>query len=220
MAILDYLSTDIPVIKPSDTGSGILDLMQAEAQTALPLLNGDQYVALIKETDILEWPQQENAISTSEFLHFRPMVLDTAHPYDAAVLLSELSIPFVPILDEGNKYLGVVTAEDLLHFFCKNSGLNHAGGIIVLSVKPNDYSLSEISRICESNDAIILNVQVMIEHAGELMDVIIKTNTKDLQGLRASFERYEYTIKEIYGGIVLQNDVEDRYKLLMNYINM
>lgn len=219
MSILDYLSSNFPIAKPSDTGIQILALMNAEAKLALPIVDEDNYLATIKKDDILIWEQKERPISETEFLNFKPMALDTLYPYDVAILLKDLKIPILPIVDESFKYLGVVTPTDLFYFFCENSELAHSGGILILSIKPNDYSLSEIARICESNGTIILNVQI-IGYDRDLMDVILKTNTKDLQSLEASFVRYEYTIKEVYGAFKELNDNEDRFKLLMNYINM
>ena len=219
MSILDYLNTDYPIVKPSESGAQILALMDSEAKTALPVVDEGLYLATIKKEDVLIWDQKEGIISKTEFLKFKPMALDAIHPYDAAILLKDLEISILPIVDESSKYLGVVTPTDLFYFFCENTGLAQSGGILILSVRPKDYSLSEIARICESNDATILNVQI----AGfdrELMDVTLKTNTKDLHALKASFIRYEYTIKEVYGAYKDWYDNEDRYKLLMNYINM
>ena len=219
MSLLDYLAADYPVIKATDTGTYILDLMNSEARTALPLVIDGNYVALIKEDDVLNWADANSPITQADFLNFKPMALDAIHPYDAAVLINDWKIPMLPIVDEAFKYLGVVTPYDLFRFFTENTGLSQSGGVLILSVKANDYSLSEIARICESNDVIILNVQIL-DYDKELMDVVIKTNTKDLQALKSSFLRYEYDIKGVYGAFKTHYDHEDRYKLLMNYINM
>lgn len=219
MSILDYLSSYYPVAKPSDTGIQILELMNTEAKIALPIVDEDNYLATIKKEDILIWQQKEHPISETELLNFKPLALDTSYPYDVAILLKDLKIPMLPIVDETFKYLGVVTPSDLFYYFCENSELAHSGGVLILSIKPNDYSLSEIARICESNNTIILNVQI-VGYDKDLMDVILKTNTQDLQSLEASFVRYDYTIKEVYGAFKKLNDNEDRFKLLMNYINM
>lgn len=219
MSILDYLSTDIPALKPADSGNYILDLMNSENQFALPLVIDEGFVALVREEEILNWSKKDNPIVEADFLNFKPMALETVHPYDAAVLLHDWKIPMLPIVDEATKYLGAVTPIELFSFFTENNGLSEPGGILILSIKPKDYSLSEIARICESNDVIILNVQIIGYHQ-EIMDVIIKTNTKDLQALKSTFIRYEYDIKRVFGALETHYDHEDRYKLLMNYINM
>ena len=54
----------------------------------------------------------------------------------------------------------------------------------------------------------------------ETMDVVIKTSTKEIQSLVSSFERYEYTVKEIFGEMPSIEGMMDRYESLMHYINM
>ena len=48
----------------------------------------------------------------------------------------------------------------------------------------------------------------------------IKTNRNDLAGVVQAFERYNYVVKEVFGEQNSHEDLLDRYKLLMNYINM
>jgi predicted transcriptional regulator len=220
MSVLQYISPGIPVASPADTGKGILKMMQDWHLTELALVVEGKYHALIKEDDLLHWEAADTAIINAPFLHEHLSVKDNEHPYNAACRLAEAELSLLPVVNEENQYLGALTREELFNFFCDNSGLGQNGGIIVLSIAPMDYSLSEIARICENNDAIILNVQLFTYPGQNLMDVLLKTGSKDLRGLKASFERYEYTVKEVFGEMPVQEDLEDRYRLLMNYINM
>src|SRR5690606_27317784 len=94
------------------------------------------------------------------------------------------------------------------------------GGIIILEMRPVDYSLSEIARICENNDAIILNLQIFTQPESDMMRVVIKTNTREVQTLVASFERYEYNVRQVFGELPAQESMKERYESLMRYINM
>jgi hypothetical protein len=54
----------------------------------------------------------------------------------------------------------------------------------------HDYALSEIARIVESNDSIILSVNVNnIKHSSNII-VTLKVNTSDTRRLVATFERF------------------------------
>jgi predicted transcriptional regulator len=210
----------MPQLGASDSGLHALELMQAFHVSELPIVVDSKFFTLIKEEDILNWDKPEQLLSTRHFPDFRPVIYMKAHPYEAAARITELDLSILPVLDEEDKFAGLVTRSELLNFFCDNSGLMQAGGIMVISLKPVDYSLSEIARICENNDIILLNTQIYTYPGRELMDVILKTNRKELQALKASFERYDYQVKEIYGELPAQADLIDRYRLLMNYINM
>jgi len=220
MYIHQLISQDLPVLHLNDTGDKALQLMQELHVAHLSLIDGDEYKALVKEDDILNWDTPEQPLSSADFLNFRPVVYGHLHPYEAVRRAIQQDITVVPIIDEANKYLGSIDRNDLLEYLSANSGISQTGGIITLEVKPADYSLSEIARICENNDVIILNTQVFTFPDKETMEVVIKTNTKDIQSLISSFERYEYSIKDFFGDVPSRESVMERYESLMHYINM
>ena len=220
MFIYQLISSDIPVLHPADTGDKALQLMQELHLPHLSLVEGEEYKALVKEDDILNWDTPEAPLSSAEFLNFRPVVYGNQHPYEAVRRAIQQHISIIPVINEQNKYLGSVSRDELLEFMCDNSGLDRPGGIIALEVRPVDYSLSEIARICENNDAILLNVQLFTKPGSDMMEVVLKTNTKEIQSLVASFERYEYTVKEVFGDMPAAESLIDRYQSLMHYINM
>jgi acetoin utilization protein AcuB len=97
--------------------------------------------------------------------------------------------------------------------------LNNPGGIIVLEIAPRNYTLYEIARICENEDVIILNLQVHT-NADSTLQVTLKLNRTALDAVVSSFERHNYHVTEVYGEEVRKEDIEEKYHLLMNYINM
>ena len=94
------------------------------------------------------------------------------------------------------------------------------GGIIVLEMEPRNYSLSEISRICESNDVSIISLFIKTKNESGLLLVTIKTNRTDIQSLVSTFERYNYTIAEIYSIENNENDLQQNYNALMHFMNI
>lgn len=220
MHIQQLISPEIPSLKTTDTGDSAIQLMQELQLRHLPLVEGEEYVALLQEDDLLNWDTPNETLNKADFLTFKPVVYAHQHPYEAVARANQLQLSAVPVLNEENKYSGVVTTERLLQFLVTDSGLDRPGGIIVLGLKPVDYSLSEIARICENNDAVLLNVQVFSRPDTEDMEVVLKTNTKEIQGLVAAFERYEYHVIEHFGDLIIQDSLLDRYNSLMHYLNM
>ncbi len=220
MIIEQLITADLPVLLPSDTGDKAVSLMEEYKVGHLSLVADGEYKALIGEEELLQWDTPERALSTAGFLHSRPVVYGHLHPYEAVSRAIQQDISIVPVINIDNKYLGAISRSDLLDYLVRQSGLEKPGGIVTLLVRPSDYSLSEIARICENNDITILNLQVFAPPESEQIEVTIKTNSKELQALVASFERYEYTVKEVFGEMLNAEGIEERYRLLMNYINM
>jgi acetoin utilization protein AcuB len=220
MLIEQLISPEVPILMPSDTGSKALFMMEEAHLTQLPLVKDSLYLALIQETDVLDWNTPERALDGAGFAQYRPAVSIAAHPYDAMRIANEQNLNIVPVIDDASKYLGAITRDDLLKYITENSGLDNPGGIIVLELAPRQYSLSEIARLCESEDVTIMATSLSTNSQTGNIEVTLKTNRTNLEALVSSFERHEYVVKEVFGAQSGMEDVMDRYKLLMNYINM
>ena len=89
-----------------------------------------------------------------------------------------------------------------------------------MEMDPRDYSLAQIARICENEQVMVLGVYTLTNPATSKLEVSIKTNSMDLAAVVQALERFEYTVMNTYGDRKIENDIMDRYKLLMNYLNM
>jgi CBS domain-containing protein len=194
--------------------------MEENHFTQLPLVVNEQYMALVKENDLLEWDTPESPLSAADFLHYRPAVFANGHPYEALRIAHEHNLSVIPVVDSENKYMGAITKDELLKYVTENSGIDNPGSIIVLEVEPHSYSLLEIARLSENENVVILNSQLFSNRLTGKLEITLKTNRTDIRGLISAFERHNYTVKEVYGEQTLYEDVVNRYKLLMNFINM
>ena len=93
--------------------------------------------------------------------------------------------------------------------------------MIQLEMGAYDYSLSEIARIVEGEDAKILNLSVedIPEDPGRLM-VSIMVNRPDCASIIQAFYRYNYNVVNTFSSPDEQTDLRDRYSLLMRYLNV
>ena len=66
---------------------------------------------------------------------------------------------------------------------------------------------------------VITNTQVHTNEQG-MLEVTLKLNRTVLDAVVSSFERHNYTVKEVYGTETNNEDIVGKYNLLMNYINM
>ncbi len=108
-----------------------------------------------------------------------------------------------------------------MKFFTRLYSYHSNGAIIVLSVLIQDYSLSQISRIIEENNAKILNLYTDISEDSTSMDVIIKLNTHEISSILQTFSRFEYNVKTYYEGYdKLHAMYKDRIESVLNYLNI
>ncbi len=219
MSMMRLITPLIPTLQPTDSGDRALSLMEENHLSHLPLVQDDNYLGLVKESELLDWETPEQELSTLPAFNFKPAILAAAHPFEALRIFNQMELSVLAVVDAEGKYAGAITKDAIVKYFAENSGLNVTGGIIVLEIQPYNYSLYQIARICENEDVTILNSQVNTSPQG-VMEVTLKTNRTSLEALVSSFERHDYKVLEVYGDSKDLEDVMGKYNLLMNYINM
>ncbi len=221
MTALDLISDIIPPLKTSDSGTRALSFMNEFHVSHLPIVNNKQFLGLIGEDDIIDLNEPDEPIGNHSLSLVKPYVNENQHIYEVIKVVNELKLTIVPVLSVKEKqYLGCITLDRLVAFFGKLNSTAEPGGIIMLSINQNDYSLSEISRIVESNDARLLSVQTLMPPNSTKMIVNIKVNKTDISHILATFERFEYEVSAYYHESDHLDQLKDRYDSLMHYLNV
>lgn len=217
-----YLISDVvPSLRTSDTGTKALSWMEFFRISHLPIVNSEELLGLISDTDIYDLNMADEPIGNHKLSLIRPYIKENAHIYEVIEIVARLNLTIIPVLDEKNNYLGVITMHNLVRNFADLTAAKQPGGIIVLELNENDYSLSEIAQIIESNDAKVLGFYLHSPEDTMQLDITIKINKTDLAPVIQTFNRYDYTIKASF----MHDDEMDvfyknRFESFMNYLNI
>jgi hypothetical protein len=126
----------------------------------------------------------------------------------------------VPVLDEENHYIGNIGLRDLVEQFAASLAIDNPGGVVVLELNQNDYSLSQIARIVEENDTKILSLSLNSTPDSTLVELTLKLNREDIRGILASFKRFNIQVKLSFQQSEFSDDLRNRFDQFMNFINM
>ena len=220
MLARELISDEIPALKTSDTGKKALELMEEYKLTELPIVNNTDFLGLITENDILDLDNPDVPIGNHKLSLEKPAVNAYEHIYEVLSKISTLKLSLIPILDDDNTFLGVISLPILIESICNLAAIKDLGGILQLELNVNDYSLSEISSIVESNGAKILSSYIHTHEDSTKMDVTIKINKTDLSPIIQTFERYNYTIAASFHKSEMQDELKKRYNEFINYLNI
>ncbi len=221
MVAKELISDVIPVVNTSDTGKKALNWMEIFRVSHLPIVNNQEFLGLISDTDIFDINEPDQPIGNHKLSLIKPFVKLDQHIFDVIALASKLKLSVVPVLDDNNIYKGVITTNELLEKLAEMTSLKEPGGIIVISLHHNDYSLSQISQIIESNNAKVLNLYISSKPDSTKMELTIKLNTNDLLPIIGTFERFDYEITFWHGeDDELDRFYSDRYDSLMRYLDV
>jgi CBS domain-containing protein len=217
----DLISEIIPSLKTSDTGQTALNWMEIFRISHLPIVNNQDFLGLISDTDIYDMNQPEEPIGNHELTLLKPFVTDNQHLFEVIGLAARLKLSVVPVLDNDNRYKGVITSSDLIRHIAGISSMDQPGGIIVLELIERDYSLSQIAQIVESNSTKVLSMYITSPAESTRLEVTLKVNTTDLLALIKTFERYNYDVKTwVTTNDSIDRFYSERFDLLMKYLNI
>lgn len=221
MTAKEIVSDIIVPLKTSDTVETAISMMDEFKVSHLPVVNNQSYLGLVSNTDLEDNLENIDApIGNIKLSLARPMINGVQHVYDVIKMMSEMRISALPVVDTEENYLGAVSLESLNKKLVKLAAVHNPGAVLVLEMSQNDYSLSEIAQIVESNDAKVLSMYITSDIESTTMEVILKVNKQDIEGIINTFNRYNYTIKAFYGREEDPDDLKDRYDSLMNYLNV
>lgn len=216
----EIITDEVPPLKVTDTGEKALRWMDEFKVSHLPVVNGTQYVGLISDSMILDMNEPQKPVGDFKQVFMNMAVQSDQHIYDVMKLIADYNLSTVPVLDRQGAYMGLTTVPFLMKLITNTASISETGGIIVLELNVNDYSLSEIAQIVESNDAKILSTYTTSASDSTKLEITLKVNRKDLGGILQTFSRYGYTVSASFQKGDHQDDLKDRYDSLMNFLKL
>jgi acetoin utilization protein AcuB len=215
----EIISASVPTLNPNDSVSQALELMTEFHVSQLPVVNDEKYVGLIFEEDLLNANEQD-LIQTLENRFSRIAVHANTHFIESIQAAHDYDLTVIPVVDKEQEFIGSITAIELLKNFAKISGASEPGGVIVLELEQRNFSFSEISKLVETNDAQITQLNTYWDNSSETFLVTLKINKFEISDIVATFQRYEYQIKYYFGEELYENELRNNYDHLMNYLNI
>lgn len=217
----NLISDVIPSVKSTELGQKALSWMDEFRVSHIPVVDDSKYLGLVSDKliydlNLLEAPI-EGILDKLDTSHAHK----DQHVFEVAVVMYKLKLSVLPVLDDDHYYLGAITLYDLARRFSRLFSLQEVGGVIVLEMNVNDYSMVEISKIVEDNGAKILSSFLDRKPGTSNLDVILKLNKEELSPLIHAFSRYDYNIKAVYLDQSMLSDLyNDRYDQFMKFMNI
>jgi acetoin utilization protein AcuB len=220
MRAVNIISHSIPFLRLQDTARRALQLMTDFHVTHLPVVLEDKYQGLVEENDLMDVEDEDLPLDKLDIPWNRSAILEDDHFLSALRLWKEQHLSVIPVVKADQELLGVITSGELLLALDQYTGADQPGGIIIFTMEPRNFSLSEIGRLVESNDASVLHVATYKDPVSAQLIVSLKVNRNDIRDILATFQRYEYNIDAYFGDNLSEDDLRSNYAHLMNYLNI
>jgi acetoin utilization protein AcuB len=216
----NYIDHNVPKLLETDTVADALAIFEQDKYDTLPLLSDQQVLlGLIEETHLFNFDMQLllSKVEIKEPIY----VKHEEHILNALKVWMSYSATttICPILDNNEKYLGCLTPVTALQYFSKQHVLIENGGILVLKIAIQDYSLVEIAKLVEANNANILGVEISTLDK-YLILVTLRINKADLKDIQQTFLRYNYNVVATFHQSNYEKGLQERFESLMMYLNI
>ncbi|SDQ16106.1 CBS domain-containing protein [Carnobacterium viridans] len=207
MDVKSYMTSAVVTVSQETKVLEALDMMKENDFHRLPVVKNGQMIGLITQEII-----QENSPSTATSLSIHEMnylltktkvgdimqkkVL-TIHADDlleeAASRMRDQKIGVLPVVEEGNKIVGIITDKDIFSAFIDIMGYNHKGSRIVIDI-PEDHPgiLEDITNILA--EAKISIDQIAVYRKDHFTQVIIQMDSPNVNAIKEIVTTSGYTV--------------------------
>lgn len=214
----DLITNELLALKPTDPVALALERMEDGRVAHLPVVENGRLVGLLQGEGLNErQAPKARAADVMERVEV-PFVRGAQHIYEVMRLMVERGLTVVPVLDMEGKYLGMINEHEALRRLAEVVNVREPGSVLVLEMNHNDYSLQEIARIVEGNDAKVLSVYCHTPPDSVRMEVTLKINREDISDVLQTFDRFDYQVKTTFQGSRLHDDLRGRFDELMRII--
>lgn len=220
MTTLQLIDNTIPQLRLPDSIAKALQLMNDFKITHLPVVSEDKFLGIISEEDLLD---EKNKKARVEFFQnsFIPASVNANQHFLKAVAICNLyRTNVIPVINDAHELVGSIRGYTLINALGNFCGANEYGALIVLEMERTRFALSELNSIVESDDAVILHVNVSPVAGSQLLEVTLQINKKEISTIIATLERYEYSVTYYSGEELFENDISTNYQNLMNYLDI
>ncbi|MGD0709753.1 MAG: CBS domain-containing protein [Bacteroidales bacterium] len=220
MTAKDIVTNSFTPLKTSDTALNALAIMEDLKVRHLPIVNNEEFLGLISHVDIENLNTPEEPLGNHNLSLAKPFVYQDQNIYEVIRMFSSLKLSLLPVLDRKNNYIGSIMFPELVQNFSKLTAADNPGGVIIIELNNNDYSLSEIAQIIESNDAKVLSLYVTSFPDSTKIEITIKLNKIDIHSVLQTLYRYKYSVTATFSEEEYNDVLKERFDSLMNYLNI
>jgi CBS domain-containing protein len=214
------ISNEIPPLKLTDNGERVLNWMDEFKVAELPLIDGKKYLGLVEEYHIIDANDVKQQLGELHLKLDRPFVLEHQHLFDVIITLAKYDVDVVAVLNANDEYLGVISSRDIIKHLAQTVSIENAGSIVTLEMNTKDYSMVEIAKIVESDNAKILSSFVSSNVDSTKLEVTLKINKSDISRILHTFDRFNYKVTASYQESEYIEDLKKRYDEFMRYLNI
>jgi len=186
-------------------GSG-LDKINTGNFLSLPVFEGNDFKGILMKETIFRKYFEEGYTNKEKFLsevkvkdlcssEFK-IINENEYIEDASYLLNETRTPFLPVINDNDKFVGILTHSSIFNAFSEIFGLQN-GTRIAINVYDIPGQIAKLTEVIRKEEINIVNFAVMDAKVMDVYKVVIRVDTLEVDELIGRIEKAGFKIAEV-----------------------
>lgn len=210
MKVKDYMTKDVFTVTSDVKITDAVDIMEGNNFHRLPVVENNQFIGLITEELIAKGsPSKVSSLSIYEMNYLFDKVLvkdlmktevitisDDIHVEEAAVLMAEKDITVLPVVNDTNEVIGIITHKDIFKALIQLTGYQEKGARVVVETKEDRIGvIAEISNALAQNEINLSHI--FVNRPDDVIEITLQTSGKEPKAVKELIERLGYRVIEV-----------------------
>ena len=218
MNIMDYISNDYTALPLRAKVDDVKAFFKELPYTHFPIVENGKLVGMISKDDVINLSNEEAELndyhSVFEFYSARAPI----HCIDLFNFFAQHNTNILPLVTNNQDYLGYFELDEIVHLFNSTPFLQENSTTLIIEKDKNNYSMSEIAQIIESNNSQLLGMYIS-EINDTTNQITLRLGTEDVNEVTQSLRRYGYHLLSQNKDDMLIEQLKDRADYLQKYLD-
>lgn len=207
MLVKDYMTAEVITAKKEMKIFDAVELMKKHDIHRLPVVENNRLVGLITEGTIQEaMPSKATSLSvyeanyllnktTIEDVMIREVetIKETCLLEDAIFQMRKFKVNVLPVLNQMNDVVGIITNNDIFDAFLKITGYREPGTRVSISISNDEEGvLAKLTQIFTENHLNI--IQIVVYRHEEKPVIVIQTTSEENDKIKSVLEKAGYDV--------------------------
>lgn len=218
MLAYDYISKDFIPPKLNQSVDHALRLANEFSLKHIPVFEGLNFVGNISRETLEENDLETPLSALRDFIEFFYMT-ENGSLLDAIQNFHQNDTNILVVLNKDQQYVGFLMMDDVISGISNMPFITEPGAIIVVEVAQKQFSISEIAKIAESNNARIVGLFIT-GYSEDKVQIGVKLIAESLASVGETFERFNYSVIYKFFHDEKEDLMKDRYDMLMKFLDL
>jgi predicted transcriptional regulator len=215
----DYILKDINALRLNDSVKSAQNLFKNFPMTHFPIVENDKLLGSFAEDDAQTIENKEDVLESYSYLFSSFFAEEKTTVLELIKIFADNNATIIPVLNADKNYIGYYELTDVIEIFSASPFMHEESETLIVEKLENDYSMSEVTQIVETNGGKILGIYISEKQDG-FVQITLKVISNEINEIMHTFRRYNYEIISTHENDIYLEDLKNRSEYLQKYLEM